>query len=210
MQTRYLTYTNAALDADGLADEAVYTDGVLPLTENDAGDSLAHLITILNNSANDHSGKTFTVVGTDIRGNEQSEELVGPEAASTITTTKYFATVTSVEVSATTDADTFDIGWTATSIGAAFNLAEALPRNPVINTEIFVRVPSGTPNYSLQYSADTSPAGVDDSTSWLTHGTMTGKTASFDAQITSAVLQGRFLFTAAGTINVTIVEPYAA
>ena len=43
--------------------------------------------------------------------------------------------------------------------------------------------PSGSPTYALQYTADDTPAGLDTVTSWLTHSTITGKSATFDGQI---------------------------
>jgi hypothetical protein len=54
----------------------------------------ARLITIA--SASDDSGRTFTVTGTDVNGNAQTETIAGP--ATTVTGTLYFRTVTQVTV----------------------------------------------------------------------------------------------------------------
>src|SRR5687768_15808804 len=99
-----ITGTSAALDADGLANNVAYSGGGYALTANDAGDSLAHKITILGNAATNHSAKTFTVTGTGANGKALTEDLAGPNGNVTVTTAGYFLTVTSVTVSATTGA----------------------------------------------------------------------------------------------------------
>lgn len=81
------------------------------LTANDSGDSLAHQVSITNDSATDHSAKTADLVGTDANGAAQTETVNLPAGTSTIETTKYWLTLTSVTPSATINADTMDIGW---------------------------------------------------------------------------------------------------
>jgi len=54
----------------------------------------ARLITIASAGADD--GRTFTVTGTDVNGNAQTETIAGP--ATTVTGTLYFRTVTQVTV----------------------------------------------------------------------------------------------------------------
>ena len=110
------TWTPAVLDAAGLANDVAYSGGGLALTATSAGDNLAHLITILGNAATDHRGKTFTLTGTDADNNPQTESLAGPNGNVTISFTKYFRTVTAVTISATTGADTFDVGYTAVAV----------------------------------------------------------------------------------------------
>jgi hypothetical protein len=55
----------------------------------------ARLITIASTGADD--GRTFTVTGTDVNGNAQTETITGPDTA-TVTGTLYFRTVTTVSV----------------------------------------------------------------------------------------------------------------
>ena len=74
-------------------------------------DGLAHQVSIRNDSATNHSGKTVTLVGTDADGRAQTEVVTGPGTSATVESTKYFATLTSATPSATIGADTFDIGW---------------------------------------------------------------------------------------------------
>lgn len=200
----YQSYDNAALDADGIANDVAYAGGGYALSAAGPGDGLGHLITILGNAATNHSGKTFTVAGTDPNDQPQSEGIAGPNGNVTVTTTKYFKTVTSVTVSSTTGADTFDIGWTAASVGAMIYPQDS--RSPAINIGIFCRVPSGTPGYGVQYTGDLTPAGLDPVTSWLAHATIAAKTATFAGTITAPIAAFRLIFSAAGPVNMTVLE----
>jgi len=203
----YQTYTNVALNATGIASAVAYSGGGYALTAAGAADSLGHLITFANLTANDHSGKTLTIVGTDANGDPLTETHAGPAANATVTFAGHYDTVTSIKIDSTTGADTFNIGWTADAVGA--NVYPELTRVPVINIEVFCRVPSGTPTYAVQYTADQTPAGLD-STSWLTHSVLTGKTATADGQVTFPVTALRLHITAAGPVNMTVLEPFHA
>ena len=206
MQTYYQAYTSSGLDADGIANDVAYSGGGYALSAAGPGDGLAHGITILGNAVTNHSDKTFTVTGTDANDAALSEGIAGPNGNVTVTSTRFFKTVTSVTVSATTGADTFDIGWNASSMGAA--IYPDFSRNPVINTMIFCRVPSGTPTYGVQFTADLTPAGTDDTTSWLAHATIAAKSATFSGQIAFPVTALRLAFTATGPVNMTVIVPY--
>jgi len=196
----YQSYDAAALDADGIANDVAYSGGGYALTADGAGDNLGHLITILGNAATDHSLKTFTITGTDADDKPISEGIAGPNGVATVTTTKYFKTVTSVTVSATTGADTFDIGWTAAAVGAM--VVPDYAHNPMCNVGVFCAVPSGTPGYGVQYTGD-----LTDVPLWLAHATIAAKTATFAGAITVPVLAFRLIFSAAGPVNMTVIEP---
>lgn len=87
------------------------TGATFTLTANDSGDSLAHQVSIRNDSATDHSGKTVLLVGTGADGEALSESVQAPGTSATVESTSYFMTLTSATPSATIGADTFDIGW---------------------------------------------------------------------------------------------------
>lgn len=91
------------------------TGATWTLTETSTGDGLAHQITIRNDSATDHSAKTAILTGTDANGNVLTETLNLPGTSATVTSTKFFLTLTSVVPSATIGADTMDIGMAATA-----------------------------------------------------------------------------------------------
>lgn len=206
-KTTYQTYTNTAGNGTGMASAVAYANGGYALAANGAADNLGHLITFKNKSGNDHSGKTLTIAGTNANARPLTETLAGPAGNATVTFAGYYNTVSSIAISATTNADTFDIGWTADAVGA--EIYPELTRVPVINIEVFCRVPSGNATYAVQYTADATPAGLD-STSWLTHSTITGKTATFDGQITIPVRAIRLHPTTAGPVNMTVIEPFQA
>lgn len=107
------TFTFAQADANGYADDVAYSGGGFALTASGPGDDCAHLVTILGNAVTDHSGKTFTLTGTNADDVVTTETLAGPNGVATVTSTLYYKTLTSVTVGSTTGADTFDIGWTA-------------------------------------------------------------------------------------------------
>jgi hypothetical protein len=87
------------------------TGAAFTLTANVSGDDLAHRVSIRNDTANDHSGKTIVLVGTDANGVTQTETVTGPAGSATVTSIKYFLTLTSATPSATIGGDTFDLGW---------------------------------------------------------------------------------------------------
>ena len=93
--------TATALDADGLStaaavgnNAALSLGGALTSGGSYTADSgTARPITLL--SAGDDSGITFTVVGTDVHGDAQSETVTGADTG-TATSSGYFATISSI------------------------------------------------------------------------------------------------------------------
>ncbi len=87
------------------------TGATWALTATSSGDSLAHQVSIRNDTANDHSTKTAVLTGTDADGRAQTETINLPVGSATVESTKYFLTLTTVVPSATIGVDTMDIGW---------------------------------------------------------------------------------------------------
>lgn len=136
------TFTPANINTAGFA--SAVTGATFTLTANSSGDSLAHSITVKNNSATDHSGKTLALVGTDQNGKAQIETLTAPAASVSVTSAKYWLTLASITPSATIGADTFDIGW-----GGSF-VTKTFPTNwRGLNASMRTDV-TGTINYTLQ------------------------------------------------------------
>lgn len=81
------------------------------LTATSSGDGLAHQVSIRNDSGNDKSAISITIIGTDQNGATQTETITGPGASATVESTLYFLTLTSVTPASTWGADTADIGW---------------------------------------------------------------------------------------------------
>ena len=66
-------------------------------------------------SGGDESGKTFTVVGTDMSGNSQTELITGPVANATVLGSKTFKTISSITPSANTSSS-ITMGFTGAGI----------------------------------------------------------------------------------------------
>lgn len=164
------------------------TGATFTLSATNSADSMAHKVTIRNDSGTDHSGKTVTLVGTDADGKTLTEVVTGPTGAATVTSSGYFLTLTSATPSATIGADTFDIGWATAAITNTFRpmRQRALPFNIGMGT----RVLSGSPTFSVQVTYG--------DVQWHEHGVITAKTAATDGVITSPVLGIRLQFAAAG------------
>jgi hypothetical protein len=102
VKAKYIAADTTAADPDGVCQsQTPAAGGEQALTINGALSSggvatfvAARFITIA--SAADDSARTFTVTGTDVNGNVQTEVIAGP--ATTVTGTKYFRTVTEVLV----------------------------------------------------------------------------------------------------------------
>lgn len=158
------------------------------LTANDSGDSLARRITIRNDAATDHSAKTYTMVGTDADGNAQTETGALPAGSATVTSTKYFLTLTSVTPSATIGADTMDIGW------ANQFITKTIPLDWRANKEATYAIDvTGTINYSVNesFSDVQNVANPAQNASWYALAALTTKTADLAS---------------AGTIHATAVQ----
>ena len=95
----FITADTQALDADGISTAAAVGNnanltigGALASSGSCTFDS-GRVVTIL--SAGDDSGISFTVTGTDVNGDAQTESITGANAG-TATGSKYFKTVTQI------------------------------------------------------------------------------------------------------------------
>lgn len=187
--------TSVAADTDGLASAAICTGAGpwLPDIANDSGDDLAHLITITQISATNHSGKTAIITGTGPNGEDQEEiALALPNGAVTVTSTKYFLSVTSVAISATIGADTMTMGWAANSVSPWATLADQDLKRTGFNMGIGCEVATGSPNYGVQYTFDGGSA--------FDHA-IAGKTVDFAGQQAFPVQAIRLIWTVAGGVK---------
>lgn len=136
------SFTPANENTAGFA--SAVTGATWALTLNACTDNYAHQISLKNNSLTNHSGKTATFVGTDADGFDLTETIAMPIASSTVKTTKWFKTLTSVTPSATIGIDTMDIGWVNQFISPTIGLDYYGGIN-ALNVII-----SGTINYTIQ------------------------------------------------------------
>lgn len=116
MRPKRKIYTLAALNATGYASDVSGATWALTSTTG-PDDGTAHKVTITGDAATDHSAKTAILIGTDADGKSQTETIAAlPNGATTVTSVKYYKTLTSVVPSATIGADTMDIGWAAACV----------------------------------------------------------------------------------------------
>lgn len=164
------TYTPADANLTGFASNV--TGATFTLSATTSGDSLAHQVSIRNDSATDHSGKTVTLVGTDHLGRALTEVVTGPAGSATVESSGYFLTLTSATPSATIGADTFDIGWVDEFVTPAVPLDW---RSGIGSLEIVI---TGTINIDLD-SSNSDLQNSTDAALWLVDtSTNAGVTAS--------------------------------
>lgn len=171
------SFTCAAASLTGHASNA--TGAAFTIATTSAGDGLEHKVTVRNDSATDHSAKTLALVGVGANGEAVTETLTAPGTSATVTSTKYYKSLTSVTPSATIGADTFDIGWTAAARSAWLTIT----RYPVT---VAVHV-GGTINFDLQHSHASS---IVDSNSYPFTAD-SSKTANLEHSYTAPVQKSR-------------------
>ncbi len=108
MRPFYKLYSPAAESTTGIVNGATGATSPLTLASAGAGDGLGHQLSIT--SAANISAITFTITGTDADGVTLTEAVTGPNAT-TVESTGYFKTVTSITISATLGANTANVGW---------------------------------------------------------------------------------------------------
>ena len=86
---------SGAADADALVTSQSGTASSALSLATSLNDSVGKRISITSASGNE-SGYTFTVVGTDLSGNDQTEVITGPAASATVFGSKTFKTVSSI------------------------------------------------------------------------------------------------------------------
>jgi len=203
MRPNKLSYSPAAANLIGYAENV--SGATWTLTATTSADEMAHLVTIRNDVAVDHSAKTAILTGTDPDGNAQTETLSLPGASLTVTSTKYFKTLTTVVPSATIGADTMDIGWSAVSVTPTYPLDTYASNAANAYMDI-----SGTINFTGQQSF----ANVWEDDTYLTSFSavtaFTGKTADTAGQMNEGATAMRVLInsiTTGATLTIYTSQP---
>jgi hypothetical protein len=145
MRPKHLDYTLVALNDDGYIEVAEGT-GAGPWTTfaDQPGDGCSHPVTIY--SAQNISDHSFVLTGTDAEGRTITETVTGPNAT-TVTSTKYFATLTSIVANATIGADDFIVGWTALARTPIYPVNFPGTVGPSVSVDM-----GGTCTFSVQYT----------------------------------------------------------
>jgi len=201
---RYL-FTPADASLTGFASNV--TGATWALTATAATDSLAHRVSIRNDSATNHSGKTALLTGTDVDGHALTDTVTLPAGSATTESTKYFKTLTSIVPSATIGADTMDIGWVDEFISPTVGL----DRNAGI-VGVFTIV-TGTINYTIQDTSDNIQTLVRSSINWVNNDdtALVNATTSQKGNYITAVIATRLVvnsYSSGATIEYNITQRY--
>lgn len=144
---RFLDLDPANASLTGFASNV--TGAAWTLAATNSGDGLAHQVSIHNDSSNDKSAISITLVGTDQNGAPLTEVVTGPGASATVESTGYFLTLTSATPAATWGADTADIGWVDEFSTPWLNLNWAGEDVSMIAVDV-----TGTINFTIQQTFD--------------------------------------------------------
>lgn len=145
-------------------------------TTTTTSDGLAHTVTLTSPVQATLAGVTFTIVGTDADGRAQTETgLVGPASNSTVTSTKYFKTIATIQPSATMGALVVSVGMSAVSMSPSVRL----DYHSISPASLTVQV-TGTVNYTVNDTiGDTHNYRIDEVV-WTAITALTTKTANTD------------------------------
>jgi hypothetical protein len=140
------------------------TGASFTITTTATSDGLAHQVSIRNDAATDHSGKTVALVGTDADDQVQTETVTGPGNAATVESSKYFKTLTSATPSATIGSDTFDIGWVDEVASKTIMLNRHAETGAMVQVDV-----TGTIDFTIQETASPIRSGYSGQTSipWI-------------------------------------------
>ena len=114
-------------------------------------------------ASGDESGKTFTVTGTDLSGNAQTEVITGPAANATVLGSKTFKTISSITPSANTTGN-ITLGFTGAGItttgvtGSATLNSVAMSADPI--NSIFTITSGNAAGMKVKYSGTGADATV--------------------------------------------------
>jgi hypothetical protein len=119
------------------------TGAAVAPTTTSTTDGLAHYVTLTSPVQATLAGIDFTITGTDADGHSISNTIAGPASASTVTSTKFFKTVETIQPSATMGALTLAVGIAVTAVSPTI----ALTNSPA--TAGMTVAVTGTINYTV-------------------------------------------------------------
>lgn len=187
------SFTPADVSTTGFA--ASVTGATFTLTNTAATDSLAHRVTVLNNTATNHSAKTLTFIGTDVDGLPLTESIAAPAGSATVTTVGYYKTLTSVTISATIGADTFSIGWNDQFVSRTIGVNR---NGGIVGLNIIL---TGTINYTVQQTLNDIQTLDRTSINWLPNDdtALVSATASANGNYVAGIIATRLVINSYGS-----------
>ena len=197
------TANTTCFNAQGFTSTGAATAPTTTVTD----DGLAHQVTLIAPVQATLAGITFTIVGTDMDGNPQTEtSLTGPASGATVTSVKYFKTVATIQPSATMGALTVAVGTAAPSYSPSIPLEWRSIVAAFHDADI-----GGTINYTLQETFDNIYTQWPSTLDWGSYtSAFSGKTATVGAQGQVGATGARILtnsVTNGATVTWRIVHP---
>ena len=199
-------------DADGLADNndssgsSLTLDGALTSGGiYTAVDGMGHQISITDTATVDQSGATFTVTGTNVEGEAITEDITGPTSGATVESTKYFKTITAIDIASGAGSGTVDVG----TVDEIATPVVIINHRGGIEIGLGVVV-TGTINYTVQHTLDDvrGDVAIDDA-HFFNHSALAAQTSSEDGNYDSGLIATRLVvnsFTGGATIRFLVVH----
>ena len=208
-----LSYTPAALDADSIAVAGtVGTSGVAFVLNAafiaagyDFDDGLAHTFTIAPSGS--VSGN-YSITGTDANDVAQTETLA-TNTTNTVTSAKYYKTVTSILAPSGIAAETVTIGHTGVSVSPMLPLNWRIGLAGEAFATSLALLITGTISVTVQHTFDGLHGEYASALTWWPHSSLVTKTASADGNYAFPITATRLLInsvTAGATVAFFVVQ----
>ena len=203
-----IRYSFTPADANLIGFASNVTGATWVLSATAATDSLAHRVSIRNDTANSHAGKTALLTGTDVDGHALTETVTLPGVSATVNSTSYFKTLTSIVPSSTIGEDTMDIGWVNEFISPTIGLDRS---GGIVGLNIIV---TGTINYTVQQTLNDIQTLTRTSIKWLNNdatASLVAATASANGNYIAGIIATRLVvnsYSSGATIQYNITQRY--
>lgn len=204
MRPIQVTYSPITADTDLLNAAVTSTGAAIIPTTTTPTDGLSHKVTLTSAGGVDLSGVAFTVAGT-FQGETISDVIAAGPNGTTVTTAKYFTTVTSVTPGATMATKEMTIGIGAESLTPAI----PLDRHSLAASALTITV-TGTINATVQDTIGDVFRNDPTDIPWTVITALTGKTAQTDGSVRTGATAVRILtnsVTNSATITLWISQP---
>ena len=193
-----LTATPAASDGDGIADAndssgtSVTLDGVLTLNNVfTSSDNLGRQVVYTDAGGHDQSTATITLTGTNTDDEVITEDLTGPASTATVTSVKFYKSLTSVTISNPTASSTCDIG---TAANTAVSQTYMCPDDhPTISIALTI---SGTCSVDIEHTCTDldKSSNTQENANWFDHAVLAAQTASVNGNYLTPIKAYRLVF----------------
>ena len=195
MRSKRLSYTPVtgttsnicASQSPGAGAATLTIDGALAVGGVIPQQTLGYIVGITV-AATDLSGRTFTITGTNADNAAQTEDVAGP-SSNTVYSTKYYRSISSITVTAGTDA--------AITVGTSnLTLCASTPTIPVdiyTNEHSLAVDVTGTINFTVQNCFERVNDATAPTPNWISISALTSKTADTQSTVTDMVGAFRLL-----------------